>query len=210
MNVKQRWKNIKYESAVDPEFTAEMTSTPSEHKILDCIQCGTCSGTCPVSHYMDLTPRKIIAMIRAGFKQEVLTSVTTWLCASCYSCTVECPQEIKITDVMYSLKRRAIREGVYPKRFPISVLAQEFYKSVMKSGRNNEARLTVRLFMKTNPWRLLGQATLGFKLWTQGRLRLKSDSIKNKRELTQLMRALDMEMQKRHGGSTAAATGEVL
>ena len=76
MNVRQRWKNVRYEAEVDPKFVEEIASIPAGQRLFDCIQCGTCSGTCPVSHYMDQTPRKIIAMIRAGFRQEVLASVT--------------------------------------------------------------------------------------------------------------------------------------
>src|SRR4030067_189084 len=33
-----------------------------------CVQCGTCSGTCPVAAYMDYTPRQIFAkmIVRSG------------------------------------------------------------------------------------------------------------------------------------------------
>jgi heterodisulfide reductase subunit C len=208
MNVGQRWKNIRYEAEVDPKFVEEIASTPAGQRLFDCIQCGTCSGTCPVSHYMDQTPRKIIAMIRAGFRREVLASVTTWLCASCYSCTVECPQEIKITDIMYALKRLAIQEGVYPRQFPISVLAREFYRFVLKTGRNNEARLTIRLFMKTNLFRLFGQTFLGMRLWRQGRMRFRVDRIKNRRELRKIIKVLDERLAQKRLKAEAISAGE--
>ncbi len=185
------WKRVKYESEVDPGFASEIASLPGGEKLFGCIQCGTCSGTCPVSHHMDYTPRRIIAMIRAGFKQEVLTSITTWLCASCYSCTVECPKGIKITDIMYALKRKAIREGVYPRRFPIPVLAREFYSDVSKTGRNTESRLTVKLFLKTDILQLFKQTALGFKLWRQGRMGFGKESIKGKDELRTILQALE-------------------
>ena len=78
-----------------------------------CIQCGTCSGTCPVAGYMDHTPRQIIAMINQGMKDQVLESNTFWYCASCYHCTVRCPQEINITELMYALKRYSIWKSRY-------------------------------------------------------------------------------------------------
>lgn len=184
-------RRMKYEAELDSGFGSEIASLPGGEKLFGCIQCGTCSGTCPISHYMDYTPRRIIAMIRAGFKQEVLTSITIWLCASCYSCTVECPKGIKITDIMYALKRKAIREGIYPKRFPIPILAREFYSSVMKSGRNTESRLTLKLFLKTNVLQLLRQTALGFKLWRQGRMGLGKESIKAKDELRTILQALE-------------------
>lgn len=191
MTDRQGSRRMRYEAELDSGFAREIASLPGGEKIFGCIQCGTCSGTCPISQHMDYTPRRITAMIRAGFRQEVLTSITIWLCASCYSCTVECPKGIKITDIMYALKRKAIREGVYPKRFPIPILARDFYSAVMRTGRNTESRLTIKLFLKTNILQLFRQAGLGFKLWRQGRMGLGKESIKGKRELRTILQALE-------------------
>jgi predicted kinase len=60
---------------------------------------------------MDYTPRAIFAMIAANRRDDVLASNTMWCCVSCYFCTARCPQEIPITETMYTLKRMAIREG---------------------------------------------------------------------------------------------------
>ena len=53
----------------------------------------------------------LFAMLRAGLRKEALRSNTPWMCVSCYHCVVRCPQEIHITDVMYTLKGMAIEEG---------------------------------------------------------------------------------------------------
>ncbi len=184
-----RW--IKYESELDGGFAGKVAKLAHGEKFYTCIQCGTCSATCPVSHYMDFTPRKIIAMVREGFKEEVLGSFTIWLCASCYSCTADCPREIKITDVMYALKQLAIAEGVYPKRFPIPVMATEFFRLVEKQGRNSEGRLMLNMSLKTNPFRLLRYAKMGLKLFRTGRASLHEESIQQKEGLHALLRAVD-------------------
>ena len=174
------WKmtrTIKYEDELDRDFSREIASMAWGEKLLACIQCGNCSGTCPLSLYMDHTPRQIIAMTRAGFKDEVLKSNTIWLCASCYACAVECPKEIKITDVMYALKQKAIKEGVYPKKFPVPVLAREFFNMVRQYGRQSEGPLIMRLYMNTNPFKALGQALMGLHLFQQGRIGLKTERI---------------------------------
>ena len=189
----QGWRKIQYESDLDPAFTGEIASIPGGDKLFNCIQCGTCSGMCPLSPYMDYTPRQIIAMIRAGLKGEVLSSYTTWLCASCYSCTVECPKEIKLTDIMYAAKRLAIREEVYPTRFPIPVLASEFFRSVEDSGRSNESRTLIRLYLKTNPFNMFKQAVLGLKLMMRGRFSLKKESVKRRDELHRILKSLEKE-----------------
>jgi heterodisulfide reductase subunit C len=187
---------IKYEGDLDQGFGAEIARLAHGEKLFTCIQCGTCSATCPVSAFMDFTPRRIIAMVRAGFKEEVLRSFTIWLCASCYSCTADCPRQIKITDVMYALKQLAIKEGVYPKRFPIPVMAQEFYKIVGKKGRNSEGKLMMNIALKTNPFSLLRYAKVALKLFRTGRVTLRDESIQNHRELQTLLRAVDRAKEK--------------
>ena len=174
MSVKVQ-RRIKHQEELDLTFCSDICSTPGGEQVSRCIQCGTCSSTCPMSVYMDLTPRKVIAMTRAGFKDEVLASNTIWLCSSCYACTVECPKEIKITDVMYALKQKAMDEKRYPARFPIPVLAKEFFNSVMKTGRSNEGQILTKMFLKTNPFKMLTRASLGLKLLMRGRMTVKTE-----------------------------------
>lgn len=205
----RKWDRIKYQAQLDPGFADDIASIPGGEKLFSCIQCGTCSAACPVSTYMDYTPRKIVAMSRAGFKGEVLSSHTTWLCASCYACTVECPKQIKITDIMYAIKRLAIREGVYPKRFPVPVLAREFFRAVKNDGRQSEGYLLLNFYLRTNPFNMLKQVVLGTRLFFQGRISVTKDSIKRKEELEKLLEAVKndhmMKTKKTaHAGGEAA------
>jgi heterodisulfide reductase subunit C len=55
-------------------FLDEVAATPGGSKIRSCIQCGMCTGTCPAANEMEYPPRKTIAMIRAGMRDEVLSS----------------------------------------------------------------------------------------------------------------------------------------
>jgi len=103
-----------------------------------CIQCGMCAGTCPVVDYMDHTPRELIGMIRANLKDEVLASNTFWMCSSCYYCTVRCPAEINITDLMYGLKRYTIWKNQYQEGLIGPVFSEAFVKTIVRSGRSYE------------------------------------------------------------------------
>jgi quinone-modifying oxidoreductase subunit QmoC len=193
-------RQVKYESDLDHEFYKHVGSMAWGEKLLSCIQCGNCSGTCPLSLYMDYGPRRIIAMVRAGFKEEVLSSNTIWLCASCYKCTVDCPKEIKNTDDMYGLKQIAIEERVYPKRFPIPILAREFFSMVQKYGRQSEGPLIIRLYLHTlNVLGALGQTFMGIRLFLQGRIGLKTESIPmgtgKKGDLKRILEACDRPAQ---------------
>jgi heterodisulfide reductase subunit C2 len=186
---------IKYEVERDREFAQWVTGVMGGERIRNCIQCGTCSASCPLSPYMDYTPRRLIHMAREGFKRDVLGSFTIWLCTSCYSCTVECPRKIRVTDIMYALKRRAIEDGVYPKRFPIPVLASEFAAMIRRKGRVSETWLILRVFLKTAILRLLGMSRLGTKLFLSGRMVIKPESIHNRKQLQKLLDTVEAEKE---------------
>lgn len=146
-----------------------------------------------MSVYMDYTPRRIIAMTREGFKKEVIESNTIWICSSCYSCTVNCPKEIKITEIMYALKRYAIKEHSYPKGFPPAIMANEFMKIIEKKGRNSEMMLIMKMGFKRGPWTLIPMAPLGATLFFHGRLPLLPDKIENRKELKAILDAIKEE-----------------
>jgi len=187
-------RKVKYEEELDPHFLAEIKHLSGAENIDTCIQCGTCSSSCPMSVYMDHPPRKIIAMIKNGFKDEALRSFTIWLCSSCYTCQVRCPAEIKITDVMYALKRQAIEAKVFPSRFAIPILDREMTRLIAKHGRSSELWLILRLYLKSRhivP--MIKMAPLGLKLMRTGRMSLRQESIKNKKQLKALLSAVKEE-----------------
>lgn len=182
-------RRVTYEEDLDQGFLAEIKKISGCDKIGECIQCGTCSSSCPMSVYMDVPPRKIIAMIKNGFREEALKSFTIWLCSSCYACQVRCPAKIKITDVMYALKQEAMAQGVYPRRFSIPVLAREFFAGVLRDGRSNEMPMMIRFFLKTNPLRMLQNAPVAWRLWRTGRLALRHERTRRRDSVGTLLRA---------------------
>ena len=193
--MKKITREVKYEDDLDLNFRNEMKEKLGCENLDRCIQCGTCSGTCPLSIYMDLTPRRIIYLTRAGFKDEVLNSTSIWLCSSCYSCTAQCPREIKITDVMYALKQKAIEEKCHPRYFPIPVLANEFLRMVRTHGRINEGILAAKMFAKTHPLKLLNNWKLGLALMRRGRFALGYHNIKKTDELRKILDAVDEQQE---------------
>jgi len=185
-------RKVKYETELDAQFPAWLTTIPGGERARECMQCGTCSSICPMSVYMDITPRRLMAMADAGFKDEVLHSFTIWLCASCYACTVNCPKDIKITDVMYSLKRRAIEENILPsKRFAIPILARSFVNMVKKNGRTTESRLVMSLAFKIGLLHLLKMVPLGWSLLRSGRLSFKKERVQNKQQIKAMLKAVE-------------------
>jgi quinone-modifying oxidoreductase, subunit QmoC len=180
-------RTIKFEADRDPEFARWISHTVGGERIRHCLQCGLCSASCPLSLYMDYTPRRLMHLSREGFKEEVLSSSSIWLCTACYACMVECPKKINITHLMYALKQRAIEGRFYPKRFPIPVMAQQFSRMVRDSGRITESWLILRVFLRTAIWRLVGMSGLGWKLFVAGRLTAKKEKVERRAEIRTLL-----------------------
>jgi Fe-S oxidoreductase len=78
-------------------------ATPEGKRILTCIQCGMCAGTCPYGEYMDYPPRRIIGMLRRGMIDEVFKSDSMLRCVACYACMAKCPRGIRLSDVLLPL-----------------------------------------------------------------------------------------------------------
>ena len=184
-------RKVKFENELDKNFLGEIREKSHSEEIDRCIQCGTCSSSCPMVEYMDYSPRKIIAMVKHGFKDDVLKSITPWLCASCYSCQVRCPSQIKITDVMYSLKRQAVEANVYPTKLPVTALAQEMHKLIARNGRSSELWVMVFMYLRLkdfiSPFKMAG---MGIDFLKTGRLSLKMEKIKNRKQLHGLIKAV--------------------
>ncbi len=185
---------ILLEEALDLNFIHKVFSLPGGEKIKDCIQCGSCSGSCPTSPFMDFSPRKLFAMVRAGMKTSVLESKTIWLCSSCYTCYVRCPQEIKITDIMYGLKQLAIEEGNNIKGHKSQEMSKIFAGLVNMFGRNHEMILMTLFMLKTNPLAMLYNSTVALNLLRRRRISGLPKRIKNMKQLkTIIKKAQQME-----------------
>lgn len=174
------------------EFLDNVYDLPHGDKIKTCIQCGTCSASCPSASAMQYGPREIIASLRAGMLDRVLNSATVWLCVSCYSCTVRCPSGIPYTDIMYELKRLEADCGL-SRDAASATMARAFAETVDRNGRNVETQLLRKFYLRTNPLKALAQIPLAMKLFFRGRLELFSRKVKGLENLQQMMAAIDKD-----------------
>jgi quinone-modifying oxidoreductase subunit QmoC len=113
-----------------------------------CMQCGVCAGSCTFGPDWEHTPQKIFMMIRAGKREEVLTSHSMWMCTSCYNCMVRCPRELPITHIMHGLASYAHRLGLAPKHQPTRDFSLIFWENCTKTGRVNELRMTISVYFR--------------------------------------------------------------
>ena len=172
------------------ELLEGILEIPHGEKVKECIQCGTCSASCPSSAAMEYGPREIIAALRAGMLDRVLGSDTVWLCVSCYSCTVRCPSGIPFTDVMYQLKHMEVEKGL-AKDTRAATMAKAFVETVDAHGRNAETKLLRKYFLRTNPFKALAQVPLAMKLFFKGRLELFPHTIRGLNGLRKMMATIE-------------------
>ncbi len=111
-------------SSLDPNFKYRVQKEPGGEGIMRCFACGTCTASCPVREIEEAyNPRKIIRMVLLGMKDEVLKEEFVWLCATCFTCSERCPQDVKITDLMSALRNIAVQEGYIHPAFTAQVSA---------------------------------------------------------------------------------------
>ena len=131
------------------DFLREVEERVEEgHWVKMCMQCGVCAGSCPFGPHWEHSPQKIFMMIRAGKREEVLTSDAMWMCTSCYNCIARCPRKLPITHIMHGLANYAHRLGLAPKGQPTRDFAVMFWNNLTKTGRVNELKLTLGHYFK--------------------------------------------------------------
>jgi heterodisulfide reductase subunit C len=99
------------ESQLEPGFAKEIVKYGGKD-VMTCLQCGNCTGVCPISLKIDYKTRGIIKFCQFGLKKFTLE--TRWVCATCYRCYEHCPADINPAEVMIALRHIAVREGVIP------------------------------------------------------------------------------------------------
>jgi len=70
-----------------------------------CMQCGTCSASCPLSKGTDTFPRKIYRYLQLGLRDKLLKSPEPWLCYYCGECNLDCPRGAEPAETMMATRR---------------------------------------------------------------------------------------------------------
>ena len=76
-----------------------------------CYQCLKCSAGCPMTFAMDLPPSQIMRLVQLGQEDLLLASKTIWVCVTCNTCSIRCPNDIDIAMVIDSLRERALEKN---------------------------------------------------------------------------------------------------
>ncbi|HPL41352.1 MAG TPA: (Fe-S)-binding protein [Syntrophorhabdaceae bacterium] len=81
-----------------------------------CYQCGKCETVCPWNNVRYFPVRKYINQAKYGVVP--FESEDVWLCATCGRCPQYCPRGVEIIEVMRSVRRLLVPDGVVPASLP--------------------------------------------------------------------------------------------
>lgn len=157
----------------------------SGREIHRCMQCGTCTASCPAAAAMDVTPRIMWRMVHLGMTDEVLHSRTMWLCSMCYQCQVRCPRGIPLTELITSLKELALERGVVSSR-ESAAFYRSFADVMRRYGRMREFEFMARYLLAANPLKAVNFAPLGLTLFRRGKVRPEAPALAGEGRLDRL------------------------
>ncbi len=156
------------------------------HEVSTCIQCGTCSASCPTANLMKPSIRKLVKLCLEGKKEEAINNDTLWLCTSCLLCTIRCPRGIKPKSVVSALKFIAEQENVGGADQSYEEL---WLKQIKEYGRYTELPLTME-FLFIFPQGAVQSLEIGLELMPKGRLELIPQRVKGLGEMKRIVEEL--------------------
>lgn len=109
---------------VDEDFI-ERVEEISGQNIKRCMQCGTCSASCPMEADMDLSPRVVMHFTQMGLRDVVQGANTVWICASCHTCEARCPRGVDLPKIMEAIRLLTLRknkDAVDPRQLEATVI----------------------------------------------------------------------------------------
>ena len=152
-------------NSVERNFLEQVIARSGQN-LLECLQCGKCSGSCPITSQTVEGPRRLIAKILTGLQKQALEDSTWWYCVSCGSCASRCPVEINMYEVSTTLCEMAAEKGIKSAEPSIHLIEDLFLKSVQKYGRLQELKTVMQYNLKSlQPFK---DAAVGIKLMLRG------------------------------------------
>lgn len=122
-----------------------------------CLQCGKCTGNCPVAALTpSYNPRAIVNDILAGSRVRLLDSEEIWRCFWCANCYRVCPVDIHYPFLIMQIRYMALENG-YGLRYVVPInkfalRALEKGLTFVPSQKGVERIMQLRSSLGVDPW----------------------------------------------------------
>src|SRR3989304_2530511 len=86
-----------------------------EQGLYACIQCGKCTGGCPMAAKTRLNPRSLIyRLLVAGNGFDLDGRDEIWDCTTCSTCYNRCPKQVNPMEALVALRAVIVEKGRIP------------------------------------------------------------------------------------------------
>lgn len=153
----------------DVSFIKEVEAESGQN-VSNCYQCGNCTAGCPAAFTYDMQANQVMRAVQLGLKDKVLHSQSIWMCLSCSTCSLRCPNNIDVASVMETLRHMARRENIVavPR---MDKFWMSFLNTVQAFGRSFEIGTMVLYMLRS--LRLTTDVDLAPAALSKGKLGLK-------------------------------------
>ena len=83
-------------------------------ELFGCIQCGKCTGGCPVARKTVLNIRDLIYQMLIEPEMEVNAHQELWDCTCCFTCVERCPKDVRPAELIIGLRGQLVESGRIP------------------------------------------------------------------------------------------------
>ncbi len=109
-------------------FNMNAQELAQKHKLLECIQCGTCTGSCPVAKKSNLNIRRYMREVSTLGKLSEHSQNEVWSCTTCSTCGVRCPKDLNPYEFLIDIRGMAVEGG------QVAPTIRDALESIFKNG----------------------------------------------------------------------------
>jgi len=187
---------VEISKTIDPDSASRnMIEEVSGQKVSACFQCRKCTNGCPITFAMDIMPHQLVHLLQFGQIDQVLSTDTIWVCASCETCTTRCPNSIDIAHVMDSLRQISRQRGIKPDQYSIPIFHKAFLGSIKRHGRVNETEMALTYSIEDAGWLgFLKLTGLGFAMFIKGKAKIMPSRVRALKYVKDLFKKAEGEV----------------
>jgi len=92
-------------------------------ELFGCIQCGKCTGGCPVARKTTLNIRDLIYHMLVDSDMDLDVHEDLWDCTACFTCVERCPKDVQPAELVIALRGELVEGGRIPETIGTALMS---------------------------------------------------------------------------------------